>query len=102
MKTRLELRQRQPGTTWSTEALQRFMFEYWLPPNDLGSGYIQWSVDGKQSYEIVASAVGLDPEVQVLDRGCVPQHSKAILTLFNSKLAADCHVNAIIPRQALD
>jgi hypothetical protein len=41
-----------------------FGFEYWSDPNDLGSGYIQWSVEGKSSYKMDASAVGPDPEAQ--------------------------------------
>jgi hypothetical protein len=45
-----------------------FGFEYWSDPNDPGSGYDQWSVDGKPSYKMEASAVGPDPEAQGVAR----------------------------------
>jgi hypothetical protein len=49
-----------------------FGFECWSDPSDPGSGYIQWSADGKPSYKMGASDVGPDPkvrEVRVSDRG---------------------------------
>jgi hypothetical protein len=51
----------QPG---QPKACKIFGFEYWSDLNDPGSGYIQWTVDGKPSYKMEASAVGPDPEAQ--------------------------------------